>query len=322
MVRGAIQSAFSLGLHVQQEDCSTSAARQQSLVDTWWSLHALESLLSSITGRPGTLPGEEITTPTSKTFYAMSGIHGQDASRTINMAFLHADSCLNLLTQQVMSGLYTQRKSAPSWSHVQQTMVALVGDLDKWAVDCVPHFHSEVWAMDLKQQRDNSLLKLQYYRVKILTTRPSLRRIERSTETGSGDFTNLDQSMAEACIRAANDVATLLGTVPDIAALYEKGPWWTIVHNGKSFSPCGFTKLTCCLRSYASTRYSHERNRVSRTLCRLVFLVGIRCTTARWLAACHARDRRCSSEGTPSCVLFSKDIQSIGLGQYSRRVSR
>ncbi|EUC28529.1 hypothetical protein COCCADRAFT_40961 [Bipolaris zeicola 26-R-13] len=232
MVRGAMQSALSLGLHVQQEDYSMSAARQQSRVDTWWSLHALESLLGSITGRPSTLPGDEITTPSSKAFFdAISGTYGQGAPRTTNMAFLDADSNLHIITQQVISSLYTQRKLVPPWSHIQRKMVALVGDLDKWVVDCVPHFHSENWAMDYAQQRNNSLLKLQYYRVKILMTRPSLRRIERSTESGSGEFTSLDQSMAEACIQAAIDVVALLGTVPDIATLYEKGPWWTIVHN-------------------------------------------------------------------------------------------
>lgn len=235
MVRGAMQSALSLGLHVQQEDYSMSAARQQSRVDTWWSLHALESLLGSITGRPSTLPGDEITTPSSKAFFdAISGTYGQGAPRTTNIAFLDADSNLHIITQQVISSLYTQRKLVPPWSHIQRKMVALVGDLDKWVVDCVPHFHSENWAMDYAQQRNNSLLKLQYYCVKILITRPSLRRIERSTESGSGEFTSLDQSMAEACIQAAIDVVALLGTVPDIATLYEKGPWWTIVHNGKS----------------------------------------------------------------------------------------
>lgn len=239
MARGAMQSALSLGLHAQQEDHSMSAARQQSRVDTWWSLHALESLLASITGRPSTLPGDQITTPSSQAFFdTTSSTYGQGAPRTTNMAFLDADSSLHMLTQQVISTLYTQRKLVPPWSRVQQTMVALVGDLDKWVVDCVPHFHSENWAMDYTQQRNNSLLKLQYYRVKILMTRPSLRRIERSTESGSGEFTNLDQSIAEACIQAASDVVALLGTVPDIATLYEKGPWWTIVHNGETSFTC------------------------------------------------------------------------------------
>lgn len=237
MASGAMQSAFSLGLHVQQEDHSISEARQQSRINAWWSLHALESLLSSITGRPGTLPGEEITTPLSGAFFnATASAHSQSTKKTSNIAFLHANSNLYLLTQQVTASLYTQRKLAPSWSCVQETMVALMGDLDKWVVDCVPHFHVENRTMSYDQQRENSLLKLQYYRVKILTTRPSLRRIERCTESGSGEFTSLDQSMAEACIRAASDVATLLGAAPDIVTLYEKGPWWTIVHNGMSLS--------------------------------------------------------------------------------------
>jgi len=250
MVGIAMRAAFSLGLHVQHDDQTVSAARRQSMICTWWSLHSLESLLSSITGRPSIIPNEDITTPLPGVL-AFSDHHQQQqqqqqtqqraATGTINFDFLDADTNLNLLTQQIISNLYTQRRSAPSWDYLQQATVSLVGDLDKWAVDHLPELRSQEWnnnnppahRQQQQQQREGFLLKLQYYRLKILSTRPSLRRVERCFEAGTDDFNSLDQSVADTCVRAAQDVASLLASEPHIKSLYEKGPWWTIVHNSK-----------------------------------------------------------------------------------------
>ncbi|KAI4614279.1 uncharacterized protein J4E87_009499 [Alternaria ethzedia] len=225
--RMAMRSAFSLGLHVQQDDQSVSAARRQSMVCTWWSLHALESMLSSITGRPSIIPNEDITTP-------LPSAVNSDQTQSVpvsNLDFLDADIHLNLLTQQIISNLYTQRRSAPSWDYVQQMTISLCEHLDKWAFEYIPQVHSEERNSARMQQRDVFLLKLQYYRLKVLTTRPSLRRIERCFQAGTDDFNSLDQSVAESCIQAARDVASLLANEPNVRSLYEKGPWWTIVHN-------------------------------------------------------------------------------------------
>jgi hypothetical protein len=199
------------------------------MVCTWWSLHALESLLSSITGRPSIIPNEDITTP-------LPGVATAEQTQRAgvpNFGFLDADTHLNLLTQQIISNLYTQRRSSPSWDYLQQITVTLVGDLDKWAVDYVPQTYSDEWDSVHMQQREVFLLKLQYYRLKILTTRPSLRRVERCTEAGTDDFNSLDLSVAETCVQSARDVASLLTSVPHGKSLYEKGPWWTIVHNSR-----------------------------------------------------------------------------------------
>jgi hypothetical protein len=222
-----MRSAFSLGLHVQNDDKSVSAARRQNMVRTWWSLHALESLLSSITGRPSIIPNEDITTPLPG---AVTSDQTQRAG-VVNFDFLDADTNLNLLTQQIISNLYTQRRSVPSWDYLQQIAVSLVGDLDKWAVDCIPHVYSEESSSTPVQQREVFLLKLQYYRLKILITCPSLRRVERCFEAGTDEFNSLDQSVAETCVQAARDVASLLAREPHVKSLYEKAPWWTIVHN-------------------------------------------------------------------------------------------
>ncbi|CAN9305979.1 unnamed protein product [Alternaria alternata] len=205
-------------------------AKFSHLIQADWradDLHSLESLLSSITGRPSIIPNEDITTP-------LPGVLASDQTQgtgVVNSEFLDADANLNLLTQRIISNLYTQRRSTPSWDYLQQITVSLVGDLDKWAVDQIPELLSQEWNSAPTQQRERFLLKLQYYRLKILCTRPSLHRVERCFEAGTDDFDSLDQSVADACVRAAQDVASLLASEPHMKSLYEKGPWWTIVHN-------------------------------------------------------------------------------------------
>jgi hypothetical protein len=233
MVGIAMRSAFSLGLHVRDPDPSILPARRQDMVRTWWSLHFLESLLSSMTGRPSIIPNEDITTSAPSVTHTVQGGLG----KAPNSGFTDANSHLNLLTQQVISNLYTQRRSIPSWEYVQQVIVSLVGDLDKWAVEAMPEHLDGNRNVDFEQQREIMLLKLQYYRLKIITTRPSLRRIERCSEAGIEEYTSLDQSVAEACIQAAQDVASLVAGETTVKSLYEKGPWWSIVHNSMFVIP-------------------------------------------------------------------------------------
>jgi hypothetical protein len=263
MVGMAMRSAFSLGLHVQNDDQPVSIARRRSMVCTWWSLHALESMLSSITGRPSIVRNEDITTPLP------SAVHSDQtqSAGVVMFDFLDADIQLNLLTQQIISNLYTQRRSAPSWDFIQQMTVSLVGDLDKWAVDYIPQIYSEKWNSVHVQQREVFLLKLQYYRLKILTTRPSLRRIERCFQAGTDDFNSLNQSIAETCVQAARDVASLLACEPSVKSVYEKGPWWTIVHNSM-LTPERPTRHVCVL---------HTNHLVTVMQALVVLMIAISC---------------------------------------------
>ena len=268
MVGIAMRSALSLGLHVQHYNQSFSTAQRQSMICIWWSLHSLESLLSSIAGRPSSIPNEDITT-------LLPGAFASDRTQRagiVSFDFLNADTNLNLLTQQIISKLYTQRKSTPSWGYLQQTTVSLVADLDKWAVNHIPEFHSQEWNSAHMPQREVFLLKLQYCRLKILITCPSLRRIERCFEVGVDGFDSLDESVAETCVGAAQDVASLLASEPQIKSLYEKGPWWTVVHNSTlipshlHFLPHLLTGFSFFSHSHASTRRTHDRHILPRPL--------------------------------------------------------
>lgn len=52
---------MALGLHLRNEDPSLSNAKKEPLALTWWCLHSIECLVSSITGRPPVISGENCT---------------------------------------------------------------------------------------------------------------------------------------------------------------------------------------------------------------------------------------------------------------------
>ncbi|PSN58852.1 hypothetical protein BS50DRAFT_595121 [Corynespora cassiicola Philippines] len=63
VVGTALRFAYSLGLHVRNDDPSTTAAKREILVRVWWSLYCLERLLSIITGRPSTMVDSQCSVP-------------------------------------------------------------------------------------------------------------------------------------------------------------------------------------------------------------------------------------------------------------------
>jgi hypothetical protein len=289
MVGIAMRAAFSLGLHVQgsNPDQLVPPTQRQNMIRTWWSLHSLESLLSSITGRPSVIPNEDITTPSPSVGCdeETEGIAG----KMIASDFADVDSNLNLLTQQIISDLYTQRRSTPSWDYIQRVIISLVSDLDKWAIDSIPQSHGSNRKVSFEQQRETTLLRFQHYRLKILITRPSLRRIERCYETGSDGYSARDQSVAETCIQTAQDVASLVAGTNTVKTLYEQGPWWSIVHNSMFVNPHANSSSLTSSHSHASPRRPHERDCLSRTLRRLAAkLLTVRQTACR-LASRHGR---------------------------------
>jgi hypothetical protein len=66
----ALRFAFSLGLHVRNEDPSASPTKKEMLVRIWWSLYCLERLLSIITGRPSIIVDSVCSVPLPAPFPA------------------------------------------------------------------------------------------------------------------------------------------------------------------------------------------------------------------------------------------------------------
>ena len=63
MIGLSLRLALTLGLHLRNEDSALGEPGKEALIHTWWSLHSIECLLSSVTGRPPAIAFEYCTVP-------------------------------------------------------------------------------------------------------------------------------------------------------------------------------------------------------------------------------------------------------------------
>ncbi|KAH7396751.1 fungal-specific transcription factor domain-containing protein [Phaeosphaeria sp. MPI-PUGE-AT-0046c] len=226
MTGTAMRAAIGHGLHTRSQTFTLEPKRRQLATQTWWALYNLDNLISSVTGRPNMLRIEDITTTLP------SGISAQPSPKdpVQPSSFLDMQVRMGTITQRVLATLYTEQREARSWSRVHTIIPKLMSELDAWAQEAVPDRAELVSAMT-KDYAQQITMKKQYCRLKILITRPALRRIELCLHHGTEDFTAFDLETAEACIMTAHDVAALFPQEINLRIMYERGPWWTITHN-------------------------------------------------------------------------------------------
>jgi hypothetical protein len=175
------------------------------------------------------LRNDDVTTPLPSELDLDHNPQGSTTGPTF-MAFPDAQVRLSVITQDVLSLLYIRRRSPRSWAHTHAVTTSMLSELDDWSVEAMPaHAEGEHIAPEYEMQQ--IMLRKQYCRLKILITRPALRRVERCFETGIDEVTPFDQEVAETCIQTAQEVASLLPGEVDLKLVYEKGPWWSITHN-------------------------------------------------------------------------------------------
>ena len=170
MIGVSIRYAISVGMHVRNDDPSASPEKKDILVWTWWGLHSVECLLSSMTGRPCVLPDEHCTVPlpnplpgeleystslpskdtaggmTSR-FVAANPVTAPSATYVsqknsplpLFTSFLVAGIRIDLITQRALSLLYSPGVATRSWEDVQKSIVALANQLDDWTLAAFPH---------------------------------------------------------------------------------------------------------------------------------------------------------------------------------------
>jgi hypothetical protein len=122
---------MSLGLHLRNKVPGIDANRKETLEKMWWSLHSIETLVSSITGRPPTISIEDTTVPLPKQSFPddqpaskqplsnaaqmSSEASSRASSSTIPVDFLNSNLRIALLTQKALNGLYSPRIAMRSW---------------------------------------------------------------------------------------------------------------------------------------------------------------------------------------------------------------
>ncbi|KAF1849131.1 uncharacterized protein K460DRAFT_280163 [Cucurbitaria berberidis CBS 394.84] len=252
----SMRLALALGLHLRNEDRSANGMRKELMQNTWWSLHAIECLVSSITGRPPVIAIEDCTvslpqsasterdTNSSSTRRASrirtdyispqsptssgSSASGSRAGPQASYFVIHVN--MTLISQKVLVSLYSPRTAASSWQSVQTKITGLLAELEEWKKESLPQILGPGHPQQLDDERERFLLRISYWSTKILITRPCLCRLERRIENESNRSVDFNSQAAEACVEAARELTKLLPDQPDADFIYSSGPWWTVIH--------------------------------------------------------------------------------------------
>jgi hypothetical protein len=140
MIGVSIRLALALGLHLRNEDRNATDARKNTLVHTWWSLHSIECLVSTMTGRPPVFAFEDCTVPLPRDRSGASfddthrpasrrrtGYESSQATGSSNQSSEHGEQQsgqgyhflwhvkVTLISQKALLELYSPRTASKSW---------------------------------------------------------------------------------------------------------------------------------------------------------------------------------------------------------------
>lgn len=128
MIGVSIRLALALGLHLRNEDPATNATKKEMLLRTWWGLHSIECLVSSITGRPPIISNSDCTVPLpaaslddephskrQPSSLPKSHESSQPGSSAGSDEYFISMIKLELLTQELLTSLYAPRTASRSW---------------------------------------------------------------------------------------------------------------------------------------------------------------------------------------------------------------
>ncbi|CBY02060.1 hypothetical protein LEMA_P008470.1 [Plenodomus lingam JN3] len=249
----SIRHAQAAGLHLRHQDPSLSLERKTTLSQTWWALHSIETLLTSVTGQPRVISLRDITAILPR---ALSGAEKRplDANTRPSHLFTRIDSSptepseppsrpsvvdsrasflngyigIDLVMHKVLTTLYSPRTSNISWMQTQKQIATLLPELEEWALQSLPH--GLLASTALTNRREHFSLYLYYGSAKMYITRPCLCRIDMHNESQSEGMTGLDKKTAEICVQSALNLCSKFSEEPNLQWLYSRGPWWSIVH--------------------------------------------------------------------------------------------
>ncbi|KAH6618851.1 C6 transcription factor-like protein [Boeremia exigua] len=260
----ALRYAYTLGLHVRNEDPSATAVKRETLVRTWWSLYSLERTLSIVTGRPSTIVDsccsvplpmpvveEQISdkleavyrkrigstsnfaTPRRWSTGPMDSPHtpiGLGTTEANSGSYFKAAIQLSIITQSVLTSLYAST-IVRSTGETQLEMAQLSQRLDQWVLSLPREFNFQDPSngTNMLFDRERVLLGFQLCSARMLLGRPCLttRRPPWRDSTEAA----FARELADSCISAASTTVDFLSAVPDAHFIYAQGPWWCLVHH-------------------------------------------------------------------------------------------
>jgi hypothetical protein len=265
--------AQAAGMHLDNRDPAISPERKRITQQMWWSLHSVECIISSITGRPCVSMQEDYTGNSLGTVSSISSTHQRTpdherahsipkhnnpgrqsadipivesqhsksiTSETITFKpepvnFTERHKGIDHILRRALVGLYSANRAHISWKKMRKRTAALMSTLQEWAEAAnLPQIPLTTPNLSLNMDRAQLLLTFYYLSVMITITRPFLRRSDLRSRNQSQKTIEFNKSTAEMCVQAALSFTLLLPDTPDPRWLYENGPWWSSVHNCKT----------------------------------------------------------------------------------------
>jgi hypothetical protein len=264
MIGIAIRHAQAAGFHLRNDDLNIPFGQKRGVAQTWWALHSIECIITSITGRPRVICWNDCTVPLlnqlvegssrkSRSTQQLSTSHSKSATSVSSLTsgqgrasqgpadtvahldtFLNAWSNLDVMQHKALTSLYSARTVTHSWKHMQREISSLMTELSEWAQEAIPNGLFRKSATERpRQQREKSLLYFYHQSVKIYVTRPCLCRVDRRIKGQSAESARFNQDTADACVQAALDLTSWLPDPTNPQWIYENGPWWSSVHISK-----------------------------------------------------------------------------------------
>jgi hypothetical protein len=262
MIGISIRFAQAAGLHLRNEDRTTSLDKKRATAQMWWALHSVECILTSITGRPRVIerkdctvpllsqfnekqPGEVVESPHETSGFRFKGTTTGVSSARGNQhltfepspgarnvdAFMDSWTQLDLLQHKTLSSLYAACTSVHTWKYMQDQITELTTELDAWASQSLPQGPLDAESlMESSMGKEQLLLYFYYQSVRICVTRPCLCRLDGRMKGQTEESAKFNQTTGTACVQAALDLTSWLPEPDSARWLYEKGPWWSSVH--------------------------------------------------------------------------------------------
>jgi hypothetical protein len=127
----SLRLALALGLHLRNEDPTAKESSKESRLRAWWGLHAIESLVSGLTGRPPIISLNDCTVPIPNSLAVRSRLsqanpdkvsrrHSdkspKEAQRLTKQEYYLVNHInVAIIGQKVLTSLYSPRTAAKSW---------------------------------------------------------------------------------------------------------------------------------------------------------------------------------------------------------------
>ncbi|KAL4994263.1 fungal-specific transcription factor domain-containing protein [Aspergillus recurvatus] len=265
----AARSAICLGLNLRAFSEHIDPVSKETRTRIWWSIFALENLLSGMTGRvpclnhramslypPAPYDESDFDDPKLKTILEMTAQHGERlhftidatdeelASRTAwlqsikpnaSLYFFHLVD-LSIITHAAVMAIYSLQSARDSHSGCGQSEIPhYQSRLHSWASNLHPAFaftDKNINELSLsKDSRAQVTLALSYYSSQIILSRPCLTR--PVAEGGSNirfPRSRFKNDTALTCVHSALSLISVLPDEPDTTWMLRKSPWWCILH--------------------------------------------------------------------------------------------